>query len=173
MRVGLLNQGLKSTFCLIRNISSNGVQIQPYGKMAPDPRVTFRVGDEDAIGGRIIWAKDGLAGMEFEQEICSAALLRVAQRTTTSRRRGSPRVAIELPAVVRTGGRLYRASLFDLSMQGARLSSKEPIQFGEAIYLQVGGLACLKCFLRWKTGSDFGVVFDSPLPMQVIASVLS
>lgn len=172
MRVGILTLGQQSTFCLIRNISASGALVRLFGRLAPGSAVGFRVGDEDTIGGRIIWAENSLAGVEFDQEICPAILLRVAQKVEMTRRRGAPRLAVELAAVVRTGGRVHRVTMCDLSMQGARLKAKEPIHFGEALYLHVGGLPCLKGFVRWESDQEFGVVFENPLPMQVIASVM-
>lgn len=172
MRVGVLTFGQQSTFCLIRNISARGALVRLFGRMAPGSVISLRLGDEDDIGGRIIWAENGMAGVEFDSEICPAMLVRVAQKVKITRRRGAPRLLVELAAVVRTGGRVHRVTMCDLSMQGARLKAKDPIRFGDAVYLHVGGLPCLKSFVRWKSNQEFGVVFESPLPMQVLASVL-
>ncbi len=172
LRIGLLEQETQSTFCLVKNISSAGIQVKPYGTLKPGRGVALRVGDEDAISGVVVWVREGLAGIKFEKLLDQAALLRVAQKMAAYRRRSAPRLSTDLTACVRTGGRAYRAKLSDLSLQGARLSTGQPLCFGESTIIDLPGLPSLKSYVRWKDGSEFGVSFDVPLPMQIIADLV-
>ena len=171
MRVGILEQDNRTILCLIRNISSTGIQLKPYGPVEAATSVTLRVGDEDSISGQVAWAKNGLIGMKFEHEVGLAALLRVAPNDSAVRRRGAPRIATDMIALLRTGGKVYQATLCDLSVRGARLRVKEPIGSGEAGILEIRGLPCLRCFVRWKAGTEIGVLFETPLSLQSMQSI--
>ena len=130
------------------------------------------MGDEDAIPGVVVWVREGLAGMEFERLLDQSALLRVAQKMVTCRRRSAPRLNADLRACVRTGGRVYQARMSDLSLLGARFSTRHPVCFGESTTIDLPGLPSLKSYVRWTTGLEFGVSFDVPLPMQIIADLV-
>lgn len=173
LRVGLLEQDGRSIFCLVKNISSAGVQVRPYGRLTISNGASLRVGDEDPITGTVAWCRDGLAGVEFDEPLDPQALLRIGQKMAGHKRRHAPRVATDLTACLRTGGRRYSVTLCDVSMVGARLRGAQPIAFGETTMIEVAGLPSLKVYLRWSEGAEHGVSFDTPLPMQIIADILS
>jgi len=173
LRVGLLEQEGRPASCLVKNISPAGVQVKPYGRLDHGKNVTLRVGDEVAISGTVVWARDGLAGIEFEETLGREALLRVAQKMAAHRRRGAPRMNTDIQATIRTGGRAYSGTLCDLSMQGAKLRATQSVRFGESTVIDVAGLPSLRAFVRWTDGSEFGVSFETALPMQIIAELVA
>lgn len=172
LRIGLLDQETGPTFCLVKNISLEGVQVKPYGNLTRGAKVALRVGDEDPVPGIVAWVQDRLAGIVFEEVLAPQALLRVAQQLAVVRRRSGPRINTDLDASLRTGGRVYRVTLCDLSMQGARIRALRHVDFGGPTTLEVLGLPILKCYLRWEDEMEFGVSFEAALPMQIIANLL-
>ena len=61
LRVGLLEAGSRTAFCLVKNISPEGVQVKLYGSLLPDCDVSLKVGDENGTG---IVVNEGLGGGE-------------------------------------------------------------------------------------------------------------
>ncbi|QIK79636.1 PilZ domain-containing protein [Sphingomonas piscis] len=173
LRIGLLELDGRSIFCLVKNISSAGVQIKPYGRVELQIPVALRVGDEDPIDGKIVWMRDGLAGIEFDQKLNPQTLLRIGQKMVAHKRRSAPRVATGLQANVRTAGSRHSVTVCDLSMLGARLRSTKPIAFGEHTILELAGLPQFRAFLRWSDGNDYGVSFETAMPMQIIADLIA
>ena len=173
LRVGLLEQNGRQIFCLVRNISSAGVQVKPYSRVLEGTAISLRVGDENPIPGTAIWNRDGLIGIRFRQILNPQALLRIAQKMAAQRRRNAPRMTTNLVACLRTGGLKYAAIVCDLSMAGARLRINDPVSFGETSLLEVSGLPSLIAHVRWSDGAEHGVSFPTPIPMQVLADVLS
>src|SRR4051794_4430883 len=49
LRVGVLEQGGTSSFCLVKNISANGVHLKTYVRPVIDAEATLRVSDEPAV----------------------------------------------------------------------------------------------------------------------------
>lgn len=173
LRVGLLEQDGREIFCLVRNISPAGVQVKPYGQVLEGAAISLRVGDENSIPGTAIWIRDGLMGIRFRQNLNPQALLRIGQKMAAQRRRNAPRMATDLKGCLRTAGQKYSAIVCDLSTTGARLRLKNPIAFGESGRLEVLGLPSIKAYVRWSCGPEYGVSFDTPLPMQILADALS
>src|SRR6476469_2139178 len=65
LRVGVLEQAGKSSLCLVKNISSTGIQLKIYSQPIIDASGSIRVADEPAVRGRILWVKGDTAGMSF------------------------------------------------------------------------------------------------------------
>ena len=89
LRVGILTSAGRSTFCLVRNISPQGVQVRLFGVLAEGSEVHLRLGDEDSLAGRLVWIRDGLAGIEFDEPLDPLTMLRAMQKLAPARRRSA------------------------------------------------------------------------------------
>jgi hypothetical protein len=172
LRVGLLEQNGRTIICLVKNISATGVQVKPYGKICDGTAVSLRVGDEN-IPGVLVWSRDGLAGVKFGQTLNPQALLRIGQKMLVHRRRTAPRVTTHLKGSMRTGGMRRAITVCDLSMVGARARTDQPVTFGNCTIIDVPGLPSLTACVRWSNGAEFGVSFQPPLSIQIVADLLA
>lgn len=170
LRVGVLEQDGRSSLCLVRNISPAGVQVKIYAQPVPNARVSIRVADEPAVHGRLVWIKDETAGINFDEELDPAALLRVQQKLRPHRRRAIPRVAVEASATLRTGGRTRRAAVCDISSVGARVRTHSPLTPGDRAMVTLDNMPTISAYVRWSDGGESGLSFETPIPMQIIAS---
>lgn len=173
LRIGLLEQDGRSIFCLVKNISSAGVQIKPYGQITQGTSVALQVGDENPIPGTVVWSRDRLAGIRFGQPLNPQALLRIGQKLAAHRRRAAPRAVKELDGWLRTGGKRYSARLCDVSMSGARVRTVQPVTFGETTLIEMPGLPSLKAYVRWSDGAEYGLSFHASVPIQILADLLA
>ena len=172
LRVGLLESVGKSSFCLLRNISPNGVQVKLYSPLSEGSDVTLRVGDEKTLEGRIAWVRNGLAGIAFKNTLDATTLLRVRQLAMPQRRRASPRAQASGFAILRTGGQEYSAKLCDISASGAKILTARSVEPGRTAVLLLPQLPALEAFVRWTQGQDTGLIFKTPIPIQVITDWL-
>ena len=172
LRVGLLESAERSSFCLLRNISPNGVQVKLYSPVSVGSDVNLRVGDENTLQGRIAWVQNGLAGITFKNTLNANTLLRVRQMVAPDRRRASPRAKASGFAILRTGGQEYSAKLCDISASGAKILTARSIDAGRTAVLLLPQLPALQAFVRWTHGQDTGLIFKTPIPIQVIADWL-
>ncbi len=169
LRVGLLEQDGRSSLCLIRNISSSGVQLKCYTRPIADAKASIRVADELPLSGRIVWMEGDTAGMTFDEELQASALLRVQQKLEPNRRRSTPRVNVSARACLRTGGHIYRAAVCDISSMGVRIKTKSPLAAGDRAIITLDALPSVESYVRWSEGDEAGLVFETPIPMQIIA----
>lgn len=169
LRVGVLEQGGKSALCLVKNISPSGVQIKCYAPPVVEAEASVRVADEAPIRGRLLWVEGDIAGMSFDEELEPADLLRVQQKLHPNRRRTTPRVNVEAAAYLRTGGHIYRAAVCDISSMGVRIRTTAPLKPGDRAIITLSDLPSLESYVRWTAGDEAGLVFETPIPMQIIA----
>jgi hypothetical protein len=173
LRIGLLAHGERSTFCLVKNISPAGAQLRLYGRVTEGSDVALRVGDEEAVTGRIAWVQEESAGVEFHTPLDATALSRTIQKLPPTKRRSSPRVKAPARVLLRTGGRSYPGELRDISAMGARIGTPRPIRLGPSVMLTLPDLPTIKAFVRWEDETELGLAFEAPLPIQLIAEWMS
>jgi hypothetical protein len=172
LRVGILEHAGKNSFCLVKNISATGVQLKLYTSASIDHEVRVWVADEEPISGRIVWIRDGVAGIRFDSRIDPQALLRLQQKLRAVRRRSMPRIAASGYTAVRMGGRNIASVLRDISSMGAKISTSRPLEAGGLALVRFPGLPEIRAYVRWVDDCDSGLVFETPIPMQIIAEWL-
>jgi hypothetical protein len=93
----------------------------------------------------------------------------VQQKLRPNRRRATPRVNVEAAACLRTGGHIYRAAVRDISSMGARIKINSPLKPGDRAIITLSDMPSLESYVRWREGDEAGLVFETPIPMQIIA----
>jgi hypothetical protein len=169
LRVGVLSQGGKACFCLVRNVSPAGLQVKLYGSNVRVGAVCIRVADEDPLSARIVWIRKACAGLEFDTSIDPETLLRLQQKLRPLRRRSQPRIKASSYAAVQVDGRNIQAVLLDISSMGARMTTSRPLEVGAHVSVRFPDLPEIRAHVRWTEGSDCGLVFEAPVPIEVIA----
>jgi hypothetical protein len=169
LRAGLIEQEGKTAFCLLKNISTTGVQLKVYGKPALNKDVTLHVADEQPVTGRIAWIRGDIAGMTLKEELDAATLLRVQQKLKANKRRAVPRMSVEASALLRTGGRVFRATVRDISSLGARVTAGAKLRAGDRTIVELTDLPAIRAYVRWTDEPELGLAFETPIPMQLIA----
>ena len=165
----MIEQHGRSFFCLVTNISVSGLELKFYKRPELDAEVLLRVADEPPVNGRIAWIKDDRAGISFHEELDAPTLLRMRQRLTPNRRRAIPRMSVEASASVRASGRTHRAVVRDISSLGARVHTDTALTAGDRTVVELDDLPSINAYVRWSEGEDSGLVFETPIPMQIIA----
>lgn len=169
LRAGIVEQNGKTSFCLVKNISATGVQVKFYAQPILDAQASLRVADEQPVTGHVAWIKGDIAGIRLDEELDAATLLRVQQKLNPNKRRAFPRMSIEASAVLRTGGRVFRAHVHDISSLGARVRAPSGLGAGVRTIVELADLPAIHGYVRWTDGDEAGLAFETPIPIQIIA----
>ena len=86
-------------------------------------------------------------------------------------RRSSPRVSVALPAFLMANEGRHSVHLLDVSAGGAKLACSISIPSGSAVQLDCGTLA-RSAVVRWQTGEQMGICFDSELDPRDVAALI-
>lgn len=168
LRAGLLEQAGKTSFCLVKDVSSSGIRAKLYTSGFELGRVSVRIADVDAVEGEIVWIADGHAGIAFGNAITRDAMDRLGRQPGPESRRSVPRVTTAARAIVRSGGRATAAELCDISSFGARVRTRRALKPESPAVIDLPDLPPIRAYVRWSDGCESGMVFATPIPMQVI-----
>lgn len=169
LRAGVLEQHGKTSFCLVKNISTAGVQLKAYSQVLLNRDVSLRISDEQPVTGSVAWINGDIVGISLHDELNGATLLRVQHKLRPNRRRAFPRMSVEASALLRTGGQVHRASVQDISSLGARVRGDAKLSTGDRTIIELADLPSIYAYVRWVDGKDVGLAFETPIPINIIA----
>jgi hypothetical protein len=173
LRVGVLTDESGACFCLVKNISQSGAKVKLYGPATVGSAVELRMGDESPLAGRIVWARDGLAGIDFDGAVEPEMVLRAAHKLAPTKRRSSPRVRAAGQVLLRSGGQIHAAALCDISTSGAKIRTSKLLEFGPSLAITLRGFPPMKAYVRWMDDAHVGLVFDDHIPVELLSEWLA
>ena len=172
MRVGVFENGQQTYVCLVRNLSLTGLQAQVFCSVVPGHRISVRLREDELLTGVVMWRKDDLIGMRFDQPLSESALSQ-ALVETGARKPRVPRIAVNATGILRISSRIYRASLIDISPRGAGMTlDRPPQEMGQAC-LSMPGLSPIPAQIRWANQTSVGLSFNETLPLPSLAQWLA
>jgi hypothetical protein len=170
--VAKLRTPLREELCLVRNLSSGGLTTHIYSAIDADCAVTFEFASGVVIAGKIVWQRDTMAGVQFDEQIDPALILSVRERFPDAPAPRAPRVELTIPATARIEGVHFPITLNNISQGGAQIRADEPIDAGEKLTLLVDGLPPATGRVRWSRDDIAGIAFHVPLPFDILAQWL-
>jgi len=170
LRVAKLFTPHSEELCLVRNISAGGLMAHIYSELNVGDVVTTEFKSGHAIAGRVLWRRDGLAGIQFSEPVNAARVLADKYDYASSAFHArAPRVGIEVRARLRVGARYYAVTLCNISQAGGRVSPGEPLEVGQQTVLMVNGLPPIAGSVRWRDQDCAGIAFDTPIAFEALA----
>ena len=170
LRVAKLQTPRSEELCLVRNISTGGLMAHIYSELNIGEPVTAEFKSGQAVSGRVLWRRDGLAGIEFNEPVNAAEILADSQDySPSSQQPRAPRVVIDVKARLRVGARYHAVTLCNISQSGGRVSPGEPLEAGQKVILMLNGLPPIAGSVRWSNTEHAGLAFDNPIAFEVLA----
>lgn len=155
------------SLCVVRNISSGGLMAETYEPLVVGQAVHLQFASEITLAGAVVWRRDRLAGIQFDEPIDVFELLRPTSDFRPMRfRNRPPRVHVSGLVELRAGACYHRAKLCDISQGGAKLLVPEPLRVDEEVVLRAGTLNPLRGNVRWQETNAIGIAFHSPVPLD-------
>jgi len=164
LRVGTLVVEGRRELCLIRNISAGGVMAHVYSPLDPGRRVTVELKASQPVTGRVVWARGGNAGIQFDAAMDVAELLANPQVLDNGWRPRTPRVEIDRMATLRIGASTGWVHARDISQSGIKIESCPPPATGEEVVVTLEGFRPLHGLVRWQSGDYCGIAFNQLIP---------
>lgn len=155
-------------FCLVRNLSPNGMRGRVYTSFAEGLAITVQFSPEKIVTGTLIWCKDEHVGVKFDEPIdVSRVLSDLARTLAEGKINRAPRLQIECSAELTIGDRTLAIKLQDISQRGIKASASF-IRPGDEVQVRLEGLH-RKAIVRWTQGGIAGLNFVRPLSFEELA----
>jgi hypothetical protein len=169
LRVGSLGIGDRRELCLIKNISAGGMLIRAYSDIAQDARLYIELKQGEPIGGKALWVKGELVGVEFDTPIDVLSLI---SGSADGLRPRMPRIEVECNAWVREGATMHRARTVNVSQGGLRVEANKELPVGANVVVTLPGLSPEQGVVRWADGETCGITFNRVLALSQLVSWL-
>lgn len=172
LRVGVLIAGGRRELCLIRNLSAGGLMAHVYGPLELEQRVTVELKTNQQIAGRIVWLRDGNAGIAFDAPVDIPGLLANPPVLGNGWRPRLPRVEIDRLATLRAGASTHWIQVRDVSQGGVKIEIDQPLDADGEVVVTLEGFRPLAGTVRWQNGESAGVSFNQLIPFEELIAWL-
>lgn len=155
--------------CVLRDISGDALRVKLYGAPLPhdDAVFTLEFGDGDRFEVSRIWERGGQAGLAFKEHQSLLSLL--GDKGPFQKR--AIRIAVDIPATVKSLGRKLDVHVRDLSHEGAHIRSEQMFSVDQQLRFQVPALGEVYAKVRWRRHPDYGLAFVETFQFEEIARV--
>lgn len=153
--------------CVIRDASASGVSIRIFHPLPQGEQLTLELpnGDQHAI--ERVWEREGSAGFRFSVPVDIDRLLQNKSRYP----KRPVRLKLQLPALISCHGTTAGVVIRNISQQGALVESPLRLAIDQRLRLEADHLPVIQASVRWRKGSDFGLVFDDTFQFGELAKL--
>jgi len=155
-------------FCLLRNLSPNGMRGQVYTSFAEGLPITVEFAPDRTVDGSVIWCKDEHVGIQFDELVDVEQVLgQLARKLIEGKVNRAPRLQIECRAELGFGDRSLPFALQDISQRGIKAATSF-VKPGDEVWVRLEGLE-RKAIVRWTQDGIAGMNFLRPLSFEELA----
>lgn len=157
-------------FCLLRNLSPEGMMGQFYTDFAVGTALRVQFHEEFSLPATVVWCRYGKIGLSFAEQIdVTEVLMLLAKPMHKGWINRAPRLQIHASAYVRIDGRDVPVEILDISQRGVKLRSRY-LRPSDEVMLVVDGLEPRKAVVKWSQGEDVGLNFIRPLEFECLGN---
>ncbi|MFB0612043.1 PilZ domain-containing protein [Aurantiacibacter poecillastricola] len=154
--------------CVIRDVSTNGINVRIFHALPPETRMTIELQNGDRHEVEFVWQKDDRAGFRFEHE---ADISRIVESPSRFSKR-SIRLNISAAATVSAlNGQSALAEITDLSQQGAKIVCAGRFAIDERVRISAPGLPETNAKVRWRKELQYGLIFEDTYQYGELARI--
>ena len=167
----LLESAEFSGFCLISNLTAEGMKAQAYGWFSREQPISIHFTSHHRIEGRLVWFGSGEVGVNFNERIDVAAVLAGLGGAGPFRGPDRPvRLPVQCLAEVSVGNSFGITEVGDISQRGVKILT--PLhRVGQEVAVQVEELDERMATVRWIRSGSTGLAFTKPLSLRELARV--
>lgn len=161
-----------SQLCRIRNISAGGLTAEVVAPQDVGTEIHIELDSEHRIPGMVVWTRDGLAGVKFNESFDVRALF--SERTQPPEQQKRPaRVEVSCGATIRVGNLYHKVEVRDISLGGMKVELQDPTCVGRDVTVAVDSLRPVNGTVGWYRDGHAGIVFDEPFAFPELAEWLA
>ncbi|MGQ7830480.1 PilZ domain-containing protein [Altererythrobacter sp. Z27] len=151
--------------CILRDVSSTGVSTRLFHSLPACTNYTLELQSGQTYEMARVWVREQEAGFEFTSQVDVDRLVTEASEFP---KRGL-RLALQFPITVTAGVTRSMAVVENISQQGARFECKDLLALDQNVRLEGDGLRETRAKVRWRRGTQYGVVFDDTFSLRDFA----
>ena len=166
IRAAKLVSGTTEFLCILRDASETGVSVRLFHPLPADLELTLELPNGDRHPLERVWEEEGKAGFRFREAV---ELGRIIESRSPVRR--SMRVRLEVPCSVVLGDRRVRATIGNLSQEGALIRTQERLSLIQRVRIAIEDGPEIAAKVSWRRDDDYGVSFEDSFQFSELAAL--
>lgn len=159
LRVAKLVTESSEGLCIVRNASAGGMMIDAMLVIEPGQIVTIDLNNDHQVEGKVVWYRDGLAGVQFDEALDIDSVLAKPGVLKNGMSPRLPRLEIEGSVELKYSNRSITANICDISQRGVKLSLADELLVNFQITVIMPGFRPLTGSVRWARDNYAGIAF--------------
>lgn len=156
-------------FCLVHNISSDGMMASVYSQYGTDQSATVQFSNDVTVKGRVAWSEGGRVGVQFDELLDTKVVLRRSDGShNTAKITRAPRLQLSCDGELVLEGDNLPVQVLDISQRGLKIAGQS-VTIGEDVVVHLPGMEPRKAVARWAQDGTVGLNFISPLGFRELA----
>lgn len=152
-------------FCIIRDVSEQGVGLRFCHTVPPEERVILQLENGDTYPVERIWSGKRQSGYRFASPINLPEFI----HEPSPYQHRSVRLAVAAPMQLTAGNVAFIAQLADLSCTGAKIETDRKFESNERVRLELPSLTPRIADICWQQGPMCGLSFHNCLTIEELA----
>ena len=154
--------------CVVRDASASGISVRTFHPLPVEVPLTLELPNGDRHELERVWEEEGKAGFRFAKP---TELERIVEGPSRFSKRAL-RVNLELPCEIFASLRRFKATLRNLSQQGALITTDEKLSLVQRVKLSAPGLPEVTAKVRWRRGDQYGLSFEDNFQFSDLALIV-
>jgi len=167
LRIAKVTGGSGEQLVRVRNVSAGGIMAETGLPLQVGESVSMDLCSQ-SIPGTVVWIREGLAGIKFDQTVDLGELL-AGRKPRHGFRPRPPRLQVKCRASLRVDKVYYTVDVHDISLGGMKVEPIEEYCVGKPVVVVVESLRPIRGEVRWYSDRRAGIVFDEPLEFEELA----
>lgn len=157
---------------LVRNLSDRGMMLTADVPIAVGERLEIALSDNVVLGAKVVWADKGRCGVELDEEVDGAGMLKQLAAEQRAIGYRAPRLPVHSRArIVTEEGMSVEIELVDMSQSGAGVLHRGDLDVGQELQLVLACGLRRGAIVRWSRGKRGGLWFRAPLERHDLESI--
>ena len=153
--------------CVIRDVSATGVRLRIFHPLPPVQHFTLELATGDGFVIERVWETADHAGFRFDASIDVQGF--IAEASPYPKR--ALRLRMDVPATVTADAGSGPAMVRDLSREGARIETAQPLAIRQKVKLQADGMPAVMGIVCWRSATAYGLVFQQCFTFEELAKL--
>lgn len=167
-RPALIETNGFSGFCMIRDLSTNGMMAEVYAAFQVGQPIEVELKQGAKASGTIIWSNDNRIGVEFDEEIDIDSILLGKDEGEVETATRAPRLHLQIEATLISGGKEIPAKVLDVSQRGVKVAASG-VTVGNEVAIKLPNLPARKTIVKWTQYGVSGLSFVTPIAYKDLA----
>lgn len=151
--------------CIVRDVSSSGARLRLFHPIPPGEALWLELASGDRFRIEHRWNREGQFGFRFHDPIDVHRF--IAESSPYPRRPVRLRINVAASLIVQREA--HACHIRDVSRQGVRIETAQPLAIGQKLRLRAPGLPELEAAVCWREAPAHGLVLRQGFSFETLA----